>query len=636
MPTIIDALVVELGLDPRGFVEGQRQAIESLRRFERGADRSSRRIEETAGQRIARFFTGLRRPLDDTQKGLRDLSNETRRHGVAMASGIDAATVSFQNLVKAGLAAFAALKAVQGTMRDLAATSERTVGTGLAAMRAGTGVGFTSRVALAAQSLTGADPAATEAAVASIRQSVERAKAGLGWDAVMDTLARLGVDISAPVEDIVTRQLPAALRRRTLPEAIAFGSAMGFDQRLVEALRKGPQQFQAAMQQAGLFAVTPEQFAAIRQMTLDLQSVDRAWQSLNRTVLADVSPTLGALAQRLRDVLAQLQNSPAALKAVEAAAVALGSAATLSALTKFATAVLGVAGAAATLATAIAAIGMVAGSNKAVSDKLPLWKRLALALGLGPVGALFSGGMTIGNWLSGIAPSIFGEKSPVRAPSSAASGAASGDNVQYLSSIIAAAGGNANAQAGLLSNFAAESGLSPSAVNPNGGATGFAQWIGARKARLEQIAAQMGVSPTSREAQGALLLEELTGRYRNALLHMNAAATPQDAALIGLREFEGVNEGNSLDAGAPWERMVATHIAKAQAYADMIRSAQTAATGNLVSNLSSDNRVFNNNRTVGDVNVYVPPGSDGFAVGRAVSDAIRRQLMTSTANTGIE
>src|SRR5581483_4251900 len=187
------------------------------------------------------------------------LSNETRRHGVAMASGIDVATVSFQNLVTAGLAAFAALKAVQGVMRDLTAAGSRTVNTGLAAMRGGVGVNFLSRVALGAHALTGADPATTEAAVASIRQSVERAKAGLGWDAVMDTLARLGVDISAPVEDIVTRQLPALLQSRSLPQALAFGSALGFDQRLIEALRKGPQQFQAAMQQAGPIAANSEQ-----------------------------------------------------------------------------------------------------------------------------------------------------------------------------------------------------------------------------------------------------------------------------------------------------------------------------------------------------------------------------------------
>lgn len=134
-----------------------------------------------------------------------------------------------------------------------------------------------------------------------------------------------------------------------------------------------------------------------------------------------------------------------------------------------------------------------------------------------------------------------------------------GDNETYLRSIVRQAGGNEMAQAGLLSNFWYESGgLKPGAVNPNSGATGFAQWLGPRLRRLREIG-----NPTDREAQGKLLLEELTGQYRPVLQRMNKARTPEESAAIGLTGFEGVNPSNSQLAGAPWPTMLRTHIERA-------------------------------------------------------------------------
>lgn len=44
MPTVIDELIVELKLDPKGFDEGQKKAVSDLRRFEKEATNSSKKV----------------------------------------------------------------------------------------------------------------------------------------------------------------------------------------------------------------------------------------------------------------------------------------------------------------------------------------------------------------------------------------------------------------------------------------------------------------------------------------------------------------------------------------------------------------------------------------------------------------
>ena len=140
-------------------------------------------------------------------------------------------------------------------------------------------------------------------------------------------------------------------------------------------------------------------------------------------------------------------------------------------------------------------------------------------------------------------------------------GFAAGSNEAVLRSAIKAAGGNEMAQAGLLSNFDYESGgLNPRAHNASG-ATGVAQWIGSRFRDLQALG-----DPYDIHTQAKLLYQELTGKYKGVLERMNNAGSPPQSAELGLRGYEGINEQNSELAGAPWPKMLATHIAKAGQY----------------------------------------------------------------------
>jgi transglycosylase-like protein with SLT domain len=62
LPTLIDALIVELSLDSSKFTAGQQRATEQLRRFEQAATKSSANVEKSGVGLIA-FFRALENPI---------------------------------------------------------------------------------------------------------------------------------------------------------------------------------------------------------------------------------------------------------------------------------------------------------------------------------------------------------------------------------------------------------------------------------------------------------------------------------------------------------------------------------------------------------------------------------------------
>lgn len=93
--------------------------------------------------------------------------------------------------------------------------------------------------------------------------------------------------------------------------------------------------------------------------------------------------------------------------------------------------------------------------------------------------------------------------------------------------------------AGIIGSMQGESGknLDPGAVNPNGGATGIAQWLGGRKTAA--------VMTKQLKPQLEHLWHELQGPERGALGPLKAAKTPEQAAIAWQKYFE---------RGAPFEQ----------------------------------------------------------------------------------
>jgi hypothetical protein len=153
---------------------------------------------------------------------------------------------------------------------------------------------------------------------------------------------------------------------------------------------------------------------------------------------------------------------------------------------------------------------------------------------------------------------------------------------------------NAQQAMGAMYSLMGESGhgLDPSSYNANdpGGSMGFAQWNGPRRAGLQAVAKQMGVSETDPTAQLAYFKQELEGPYKGVIDNIKANATSAaDATRIWTGEFEapkvnnwqqrfaaGAQLGKVGDDGAPvWSTPAATTTTAPSTDAPVAKPPQT-------------------------------------------------------------
>ncbi|MGV9411204.1 phage tail tip lysozyme [Nocardia sp. NPDC003693] len=92
--------------------------------------------------------------------------------------------------------------------------------------------------------------------------------------------------------------------------------------------------------------------------------------------------------------------------------------------------------------------------------------------------------------------------------------------------------------AGILGNMQVESGFDTGAFNPNEGAIGLCQWLGGRRALLEQFAAAQGRPVTDWQVQVDFMMRELQGSESNAYAHIKSAQSPAAAAAVFDRYYE--------------------------------------------------------------------------------------------------
>jgi hypothetical protein len=126
------------------------------------------------------------------------------------------------------------------------------------------------------------------------------------------------------------------------------------------------------------------------------------------------------------------------------------------------------------------------------------------------------------------------------------------DYRQGIYQSLIARGLNPEQARGAIISLMGESGqtLSPKSFNPNdpGGAMGFAQWVGSRRAGLQAVARSMGTSETDPNAQLAYFNQEIAPGGPKAWVIdsiKNNARTAADATGIWTRGYEAPAKDNS-------------------------------------------------------------------------------------------
>src|ERR1700687_3925040 len=102
MPTIIDSLIITLGMDTSKFTQGQQRAIQSLQQTAVQALTQARTIQTGAAQ-TANFYTGLAAPLQQTNQHLTNLGSQARRTGSTVATAANVGAAGLTNMVSSAL-----------------------------------------------------------------------------------------------------------------------------------------------------------------------------------------------------------------------------------------------------------------------------------------------------------------------------------------------------------------------------------------------------------------------------------------------------------------------------------------------------------------------------------------------------
>jgi hypothetical protein len=73
MPTVIDSLILELGIDPKGFSSGAREASATIDDLTNKATDAGRTLEENTGRSLNRFLNGFDAHLKDVNANLKSI-----------------------------------------------------------------------------------------------------------------------------------------------------------------------------------------------------------------------------------------------------------------------------------------------------------------------------------------------------------------------------------------------------------------------------------------------------------------------------------------------------------------------------------------------------------------------------------
>lgn len=262
MPTIIEALLITIGIDPKGVFTGGQQVTAAMKRTTEGAVRDGKAFE-AATKKMADGLTSVRNQV----------------------LGVAAAVIGFT-----GLAAF--VKSIVSGNANLGYLS--------------TAIGMNAQQLSAwqyAMTQAGGTAADANAAFSTLQKGILDFEQG-GDTGFVATLSRLGVSAMdaqgkmRPLNDIMLDL--AALFKTVGPEqAQGLGAALGFPQAAINELTKGREAVQKDLDAGLKFAPTNKAIEDAQKVEREIASLQVAFKSLGSTILEDVLPDVIALLDEL-------------------------------------------------------------------------------------------------------------------------------------------------------------------------------------------------------------------------------------------------------------------------------------------------------------------------------------------------
>lgn len=290
MPTVIDAFVVTLGLDPSGWKKGQRDVREQTKRTKDEAAAAGRDIE-AGGQRVAQFLGGVRGQLV----------------GLFATLGSGAAVAAF----------------TKNTLTADAATGRLAKNLGLATEELAAWQGLTRQV--------GGTNAEAEASLQSLVNGFQQIQL-TGQSPLIPYLQLLGVslkDLERPTDTLL--KLADAFSRMDPSRAQTLGTGMGLSPSMVTVLMQGREATEKLLaEQLRLGVVNKQQAEQAQRVQASWDKMAQSGRALGRDLVAAAAPGIEWVAEKLQDLAAWAQKHEPVVRGAFIALAGVGAALALS------------------------------------------------------------------------------------------------------------------------------------------------------------------------------------------------------------------------------------------------------------------------------------------------------------------
>jgi len=624
MATVIDALIVTLGLDSSGFKKGEKEAADAQKRFVRESEVSAKQIAAQA---------------KIMSEGFRRVRNELL--GLfAVAIGANGLKDFISNTVK-GQAELGYLSKNLGmSARELDAWGKtvKTVG--------GSAEGF-------------------QTSLQNIASGIEAFK--LGEDSpVVGMFRAIGVNVAdsagkmRPFKDVLL-DVADALQKYDAQDQIKIAQSLGIDQGTLNVLRQGRQAVQ------DLYGEMYKSSGVTEESVKRAQEAQRVWgeftaqaNGVGQAIFEAMGPALVELTKDLRDFGSWVNEHRTEIQKfftdlVEGGKEMVQMLRELDQDTGGATTKILALGAA--FAVASKGLGMFLGMG---TGALAMASRLG-ALGIAGYGGYQAGTYLNDNFISGTAAGDFigewlnrgaaalGVQSAQDSVNSmdAAAGKVNGGRAMadYVANYFQSKGWSREQAVGIASNLSVESGFNPSAVGDGGKAYGLAQWHPDRQAGFRAFAGK-DIRSSSLDEQLAFIHYELTqGQEKSAGDALRKARSAYEAGSIVSDQYERPARADveasrrGMLAQAIYEKKddVQPHRAASRLAYELdqvgVRAGEMriGAGANLAPSQTS---TTNNEVSIGQV-VVNTQATDAPGIARDMGEALRQNQLINSSATGM-
>ena len=321
MPTIIDALVVELGLDAKGFTEGTQEIIRRLRQLEDDAKRTGGGIERT-GSNVVSFFRQVEHPIsslrghferlatyiEKPRKDLTDLAATGRRAGSGVEAGALAGASGLRVLGVAGIAATATMASLGKIMKEAAESAQGVFHTGVGAGAAGTPIRQFSAISQALRIGGNVPEEQTQNWLANWRQWQNTlATSGQGSERVTN-IARAGFqgDATRATGEQVLTSLAKYYSTLTEDLAITLGKYIDLTPEQSRELRRQGANLPGSIAAQQDTAMTSHQLAMAAELQTAQNRLATSWGNLSRKIYEVLDPAFAAFDSWLSKIIDDL------------------------------------------------------------------------------------------------------------------------------------------------------------------------------------------------------------------------------------------------------------------------------------------------------------------------------------------